>query len=506
MIPVIACVVLVFLVYKLLFSNEQKKIKGMPEVPGYPIVGNLTQLGSQHAVVCKEWARKHGPVFQLRFGNKRVVVANSYKAVKELWIDHQSATISRPMFHTFHSVVSSSQGFTIGTSPWDESCKKRRKAAATALNRPAVQSYMPIVDLESRSSIRDMFLDSKGGSVEINPKAYFQRFALNTSLTLNYGTRMEGVDNSLLVEIVKVEAFISRFRSTSNNWQDYIPALRLFSSKNASADEYRVRRDNYMNKLLAQLKEDIAKGVDKSCITGNILKDPDAKLNDAEIRSIGLTMVSAGLDTVPANILQGLAFLTSSKGQDIQQKAYDAIMEVYQSGEEAWDAVLKEERIPYITALVKEVLRYYTVINMSLPRQSIKDITYDGIVIPAGTIMMQNSYAADFDDERFPDPYTFQPERYLDEKLAEGVSAIPHFAFGAGSRMCAGAFLAHRELVTAFTRLLVAFKLYPSETMPPETDPLKYNAYPTALVAEPKVSFLLLVEEIYLFLGLSLST
>jgi phenylacetate 2-hydroxylase len=116
-------------------------------------------------------------------GNKRVVIANTYQAVKDLWIDNQSALISRPMLYTFHTVVSSSQGFTIGTSPWDESCKQRRKAAATALNRPAVASYMPIVDLESKCSIRD----SNKGQNEINPKPYFQRFALNTVIAAYVG-------------------------------------------------------------------------------------------------------------------------------------------------------------------------------------------------------------------------------------------------------------------------------------------------------------------------------
>jgi len=34
-------------------------------------------------------------------------------------------------------MVSDSSNFTIGTSPWDKGCKRRRKAAATALNVPA---------------------------------------------------------------------------------------------------------------------------------------------------------------------------------------------------------------------------------------------------------------------------------------------------------------------------------------------------------------------------------
>ena len=137
--------------------------------------------------------------------------------MRELWIGNQSSLISRPTLHTFHKVVSSSQGFTIGTSPWDESCKRRRKAAATALNRPAVQSYMSIVDHECTVSIRELICDSKNGELDIDPISYFQEFALNTSLTLNYGERVN--DTELLKEIFHVERVISNLRSTSNNWQ-----------------------------------------------------------------------------------------------------------------------------------------------------------------------------------------------------------------------------------------------------------------------------------------------
>lgn len=202
---------------------------------------------------------------------QRIVFANSFDSVKHLWITNQSALISRPTLHTFHSVVSSSQGFTIGTSPWDESCKQRRRAAATALNRPAVQSYMPIIDLESNVSIRELLMDSGNGTIDIDPNPYFQRFALNTSLTLNYGIRIDGkIDNELLREIVHVEREVSNLRSTSNNWQDYVPLLRLWPSKNSVAAEFRGRRDKYLTLLLSKLKEQIARGEDKPCITGNV--------------------------------------------------------------------------------------------------------------------------------------------------------------------------------------------------------------------------------------------
>ena len=143
---------------------------------------------------------------------------------------------------------------------------------------------MPIIDLESNISIKELLADSKDGQIDIDPNAYFQRFALNTSLTLNYGIRIDGsIDNELLKEIVHVERVVSNLRSTSNNWQDYIPLLRLWPSRDSQAGEYRVRRDKYLTLLLDMLKDKMAKGEDKPCITGNILKDAEAKLNEGTI-------------------------------------------------------------------------------------------------------------------------------------------------------------------------------------------------------------------------------
>lgn len=141
---------------------------------------------------------------------------------------------------------------------------------------------MPIIDLESNVSLKELMQDCANGN-DVDPNPYFSRFALNTSLTLNYGFRIEGgVDNELLKEIVHVERVVSNFRSTSNNWQDYIPLMRLWPSQNVEAKEYRDRRDRYLGMLLDSLQRKISDGTDKPCITGNVLKDPEAKLNEGE--------------------------------------------------------------------------------------------------------------------------------------------------------------------------------------------------------------------------------
>lgn len=214
---------------------------------------------------------------------KRFIYANSFESVKELWIKNQSALISRPKFWTFHDVVSETQGvYTLGTSPWNESVKRARKAAATALNRQAVQTYLPFIDLESTASINEL-LQNLRHEANIDPNGYFQRFSLNISLTLNYGIRLDGtVRDHTLNEVVTVERQLGNIRGIANNWQDYVPLMRLWPGFRKNAIRVRGRRDEYILSFLHQLKERIANGTDNPCIAGNVLKDPDAKLTDSK--------------------------------------------------------------------------------------------------------------------------------------------------------------------------------------------------------------------------------
>lgn len=195
-------------------------------------------------------------------------------------------------------------------------------------------------------------------------------------------------------------------------------------------------------------------------------------------------MVSAGLDTVPGNLIMAIAYLASEDGQRIQKKAYDEIMEVYPDGD-AWEKCLVEEKVPYVTAIVKETLRFWTVIPICLPRESTKDIVWNGSTIPAGTTFFMNAWAADYDEDHFKEADKFIPERYLD--LNEG-SGTPHYGYGAGSRMCAGSHLANRELFTAFVRLITAFQMRPSKDTAdrPILNAIDCNAIATALTTEPK--------------------
>ena len=106
-------------------------------------------------------------------------------------------------------------------------------------------------------------------------------------------------------------------------------------------------------------------------------------------------MVSAGLDTVPGNLIMAIGYLSSPHGQEIQEHAYAEIQKVYPNGD-AWEKCLIEEHVPYITAFVKEVLRFWTVIPICLPRTSIKEIKWQDAIIPAGTTFYMVIFAIIF--------------------------------------------------------------------------------------------------------------
>jgi phenylacetate 2-hydroxylase len=66
----IAIIAVIYLVIKYFNRTDTPKIKNLSEIPGVPLFGNLLQFGSSHAKVAGEFAKKYGPVFQVRLGNR----------------------------------------------------------------------------------------------------------------------------------------------------------------------------------------------------------------------------------------------------------------------------------------------------------------------------------------------------------------------------------------------------------------------------------------------------
>ncbi|OQE14248.1 hypothetical protein PENFLA_c039G02150 [Penicillium flavigenum] len=474
-----AAAVLVPILYVILneFIRDAARVKGMKGPRGLPLIGNLAQIRRDAAEQYRLWSKKHGAVYQIQLGNIPVVVVNSAASAKVLFGQNAQALSSRPETYTFHKIVSNTAGTTIGTSPYSDSLKRRRKGAASALNRPSVDTYVSHLDVESKAFVEELYRYGNHGKTPVDPMPMIQRLSLSLALTLNWGVRIASQEEELFDEITEVEEEISRFRSTTGNLQDYIPLLRLnpFSSNSKKAAEMRRRRDKYLGALNSGLDDRMAKGTHKPCIQANVIMDKEAKLNSEELTSISLTMLSGGLDTVTTLVAWSLGLL--AQRPDIQDRAAKAIQEMY-GEDDPMCSPDDDQKCAYIAALVKECLRFFTVLRLALPRTSIKDITYKGITIPKGTVFFLNAWACNMDPDVWTDPDDFRPERWLEQPDA------PLFTYGMGYRMCAGSLLANRELYLVFIRTLNSFRLEPHDKT--DCHPVRGNSDPTSLVAIPQ--------------------
>ena len=98
------------------------------------------------------------------------------------------------------------------------------------------------------------------------------------------------------------------------------------------------------------------------------------------------------------------------------------------------------------------------------------DTTYKGYATPKGTAAAGNTAAIYFDPVRYPDPFHFKPECYINhtKRAAEYAAmadpyAHDHFIFGSGRRICPGSRFAENALTLtlALANMLRAFELRP---------------------------------------------
>ncbi|OIJ92332.1 cytochrome P450 [Streptomyces monashensis] len=99
--------------------------------------------------------------------------------------------------------------------------------------------------------------------------------------------------------------------------------------------------------------------------------------------------------------------------------------------------------------LAEELIRLIPLGTISaFPRIAGRDLDTSQGVVPAGSVVYPDAFAANRDPEAFPDPLTIDPDR---------VPAKRHLQFGYGMHHCMGAALARMEIVAVLTRLAREF-------------------------------------------------
>ncbi|KXN85011.1 O-methylsterigmatocystin oxidoreductase [Leucoagaricus sp. SymC.cos] len=187
----------------------------------------------------------------------------------------------------------------------------------------------------------------------------------------------------------------------------------------------------------------------------------NAELLARYVKQIGVQALGAAFETSVATIMTFI--LAMLLHPDVQHKAQREV-----------DTVVGPDRLPdftdmphltYLSAVVKEVLRWNTPAPLGIPHMTTDEDVYMGYYIPKNTTILANSYAMFYDEEVFPDPSEFNPERFLSDsgEIRKDLPDPERVAtFGFGRRVCPGAHIARSVLYITVASMLHLFDISPS--------------------------------------------
>ncbi|KAK6502936.1 hypothetical protein TWF481_007977 [Arthrobotrys musiformis] len=166
-----------------------------------------------------------------------------------------------------------------------------------------------------------------------------------------------------------------------------------------------------------------------------------------------ITLVSAGNDTTGITSMVGLFQILSNP------QIHDRLLAELKTILPSVDSVVpypELEKLPYLTACIKESLRYASAAASRTPRLVPPGGIYlpDGRFVPAGTRIGMAIYLIHYNPDLFPNPRVFDPERWLKDPAEMTVQNKFLVPFSKGTRACLGINLAHMELYTIMAYLI----------------------------------------------------
>lgn len=323
---------------------------------------------------------------------------------------------------------------------------------------------------------------SEDGQAPIDTYAWLRHIVFDLALSLTYGARFGEVDDDFMLTFIKSINDISAVRSSTKNLRHFVPLRRLLPESTSKTIEAEKVRRRHRDVLYGRYQARVAAGEQVDCIVAALNED---KLSEEEVHGTCLSLLQAAPDTVASGIYQTIAWLSSPDGQGTQQEAYDAILKAYDGDKtRAWRQAFREERVPLISSLNKETLRFFTFAPYATPRRTTSEVVMpDGTVVPKGVTMIMNAQQVNHDEDHFgSDAWTYKPDRYL-----ESEAGLPHVAFGAGVRICPAVAISNRIICALLTRMILAFEMRGSEVSgrKPSTHPVDFSDVHDQLVAHP---------------------
>ncbi|ESK85428.1 cytochrome p450 [Moniliophthora roreri MCA 2997] len=431
-----------------------------PGPKGYPIVGNLFQLDVDrpwHSLL--EWKKTYGDIVYIRLFNQDVIVLNSAKAAGDL-LDRRAANYSdRPRLPVIECLTG---GLDIAMMNHGTRWRSMRRAAHEALSIKASVSYFPI---HMREGIQ-LALDILDSPQECHDHVYRCTSFAIASLIYNDTSH----PHAIIKELSSFVNDIAIAGAPGGYLVNHIPILEhvpefLAKWKQEMKAKYNMYTESFLKFFLPIKELVVQKQEPEPSFCTTLVETHDQHgLNDLESAWLAAVLYMAGYDTSAITIewlvVAMLAF------PDVQRKIQAEIDAVI--GQARIPTLVDMENLPYMRAVVKEVLRWRPPAPIGASHTSLEDDIYEGYHIPKGSWIIPNILAMNHDPAMYgQDPDVFRPERFLNEDGTHKESPPDtkdegHYSFGFGRRICPGRHLASNA-VLSFAIVLWAVKLEPGK-------------------------------------------
>lgn len=456
-------------VFAVVLAQCRARKKELPLPPGprrLPLLGNALQMpgpSDRAWLTYAGWATRYGDVMYLEALGRPVLILSSARAVTELLCGRAATYSDRPEL-TMANLSGWKDAFA--TMRYGERFHRARRLTEGALNSSAVSQYAPVQAATTRMLLRKL-LDTPEEFA-----AHFRWAVGRAILYISYGYDAKDGEDEL---IRMADAAMANFSAASApEWAvDSFPWLRFLPSWLPGAgfltrakvwhDEADRMFQTPFNMVKSRLIGDevpVEVPVSES-LTANLLRDEDdGKPVPVDVETLVMYIVGSlyggGADTSVSAMLSFALAMTLHP--EVQHKAQADI-----TGGARLPNFEDRPRLPYVDALVQEVYRWNPVAPLGLPHRCMVDDHYQGHRIPEGAIVFANIWQILHDEAVYPDPFAFNPERYLanDQRPKTNEQNVDPrtYAFGFGRRECPGRFLADSSIWLMIASILATFDI-----------------------------------------------
>ncbi|CDO75710.1 hypothetical protein BN946_scf184493.g8 [Trametes cinnabarina] len=450
----IPLLLLVSAVLALAVLTVRRKRRNLPPGPkGLPLLGNIFDVPKEFEwLAYQKWGREFkSDIIYLDLAGTPAIVVNSAQAAHDLFEKRSALYSDRTRMPMLNELVGCDWHFVF--MGYGDSWRERRRVFHQYFHPNATTSYRPREIKVARELLRRLLETPDDFMIHL------RHMAGSLILGVAYGIDVQPKNDPYIATAETALHAMSKAGNAGAYLVDYMPFLKHIpswfpgASFKRQAAEWRKATTAMVEVPFKAVRNAMAEGKASPSMIVSLLH----QLDDDPGKQERETIISGGSDTTVSAL--GSFFLAMLMYPEIQCKAQAEVDRVV--GRDCLPDFSDEPALPYVSALVKEVLRWRPVTPLAVPHRLTADDFYNGYHLPAGSIVVGNSWAILHDEKTFPDPEAFIPDRFLnpDGSLRTEMRDAELAAFGFGRRICPGRHLACASIWIAIASVLSTFTL-----------------------------------------------